>query len=493
METTIIGIVVGLIALLGMVLKTRIHIFPAMIITALIIGLFGGMEPNALTKALTSGFGGTLSSIGLIIGFGVMMGACFEVSGAAKRMARTFIKIFGKGREDLALGFTGVLVSIPVFCDSAYVLLQSLVRAISANTGKSMVGLGSALAIGLLITHAMVPPTPGPVGVAALLGVDLGSYMVWGLIVAIPMMMGTLFYTRRMGKKYYRVPGENNTWITEPKMFAGVKDMSADEESKLPSNFLSFAPILMPIALILTRTMVGKLPEGEEATAVYNLIQLVGHPVIAVGIGLLVALYGLTRHIPRKEIIESMESGVSATGIILLVTGAGGAMGAVLRASGAGDVIAEGIASTGLPPILIPLAIASLLRLAQGSATVAMITAATITAPMVPGLGLEPVFAALACAVGAIGFSHFNDSYFHVVNRTLGVDDTRAQMEIWCVTAMIAWAVGATMVTLLNLLFGSGGTLFDLLIPVATLAGLLIWSNKQGDKTPATDAQAEAA
>ncbi|QIZ77643.1 GntP family permease [Ferrimonas lipolytica] len=488
METTIIGIVAGLIALLAMVLKTRIHIFPAMIITALIIGLFGGMDPNALTKALTSGFGGTLSSIGLIIGFGVMMGSCFEVSGAAKRMARTFIKIFGKGREDIALGFTGVLVSIPVFCDSAYVLLQSLVRAISANTGKSVVGLGSTLAIGLLITHAMVPPTPGPVGVAALLGVDLGAYMVWGLIVAIPMMLGTIFYTRRMGQKYYRVPGKDGEWISEPAMFRGVKEMSSEEEAKLPSNLLSFAPILMPIALILTRTLMGKLPEGEEASFLYNLIQLVGHPVIAVGLGLLVALYGLTRHIPREQIITSMESGVSSTGIILLVTGAGGAMGAVLRASGAGDTIADAIASTGLPPILIPLAIASLLRLAQGSATVAMITAATITAPMVPGLGLEPVFVALACAVGAIGFSHFNDSYFHVVNRTLGVDETKAQMEIWCVTAMIAWAIGATMVTALNLAFGSAGTIFDLVIPMLTLAGLLVWISKQDtEELPATE------
>ncbi|WP_028115139.1 GntP family permease [Ferrimonas senticii] len=484
METTIIGVVVGMLALLGMVLKTRIHIFLAMVITAVIIGLFGGMDPNALTNALTSGFGGTLSSIGLIIGFGVMMGACFEVSGAAKRMARTFIKIFGKGREDLALGFTGILVSIPVFCDSAYVLLQSLVRAISANTGKSMVGLGSALAIGLLITHALVPPTPGPVGVAALLGVDLGAYMVWGLIVAIPMMLGTMYYTRRMGEKYYRVPAQDGSWITEPKMFAGVKDMTAEDESKLPSNFLSFAPILLPIILILAKTLVGPLPEGETASLAYNALQLAGHPVIAVGIGMLVALYGLTRHIPRQEIIASMEHGVSATGIILLVTGAGGAMGAVLRASGAGDTIAEGIAATGLPPILIPLVISSLLRLAQGSATVAMITAATITAPMVPGLGLDPVFVALACAVGAIGFSHFNDSYFHVVNRTLGVDDTAAQMEIWCVTAMIAWGVGALMVTALNLVFGSAGTLFDLVLPLITLAIIVMWSKKQGKVAP---------
>ncbi|MBY5990915.1 GntP family permease [Ferrimonas balearica] len=490
METTIIGVVAGLVALLAMVLKTRIHIFPAMIITALIIGLFAGMQPNDLTAALTSGFGGTLSSIGLIIGFGVMMGACFEVSGAAKRMARTFIKIFGKGREDIALGFTGVLVSIPVFCDSAYVLLQSLVRAISQNIGKSMVGLGATLAIGLLITHAMVPPTPGPVGVAALLGVDLGSYMVWGLLVAIPMMLGTIFYTRRMGEKYYRVPGENGEWITEPTLFKGVKEMSAEEEAKLPSNFLSFAPILLPIALILIRTLVGGPAEGQDPTLMHNVIDLVGHPVIAVGIGLLIALYGLTAKMPREQVIQSMESGVSATGIILLVTGAGGAMGAVLRASGAGDVIAEGIAATGLPPILVPLAIASLLRLAQGSATVAMITAATITAPMVAGLGLEPVFVALACAVGAIGFSHFNDSYFHVVTRTLGVDDTKAQMEIWCVTAMIAWAIGATMVTVLNLLFGSAGTLFDVIIPVATLAGLLVYIKKQGMEADVAPAKA---
>lgn len=178
MDAALIGIILGIVAMMVMIIKTRIPVALAMIIASIIMGLFAGMAPTDLVNAIKAGFGGVLGGIGLIIAFGVIMGACFERSGAAVRMAKTFVKLCGKGREDVALGFTGVLVAIPVFCDSAYIILHSLVRAISRNTGKSAVGLGVTLALGLLITHAMVPPTPGPVAVAGILNVDLGVYML---------------------------------------------------------------------------------------------------------------------------------------------------------------------------------------------------------------------------------------------------------------------------------------------------------------------------
>lgn len=478
MDTALIGIVIGIIAMMVMIIKTRIPVALAMVIASIIMGLFAGMVPTELINAIKAGFGGVLGGIGLIIAFGVIMGACFERSGAAVRMAKTFVKLCGKGREDVALGLTGVLVAIPVFCDSAYIILHSLVRAISRNTGKSAVGLGVTLALGLLITHALVPPTPGPVAVAGILGVDLGIYMLWGLIVSIPMMLLSLIYIRKVGKAYYRIPN-GDQWITSQADWANLEKVQEADERKLPSNFLSFGPILIPIALILADTIIGK---GESMF--HLLLSLIGNPVVAVGIGVLMALYGLTRHIERKDMVGSMDDSLATTGLILVVTGCGGAMGAVLKASGAGPQVAEAIASSGIPPLLVPLAIASMLRLIQGSATASMMVAATMTLPLVETLGLDPIFVALACAVGPVGFSHLNDSYFHIISRTLGITELADQLKIWTVTSTIAWAIGASLVMLLNLIFGKGGTIVDPITPFAILAAILVWmkmKEQQGD------------
>ncbi|MED5502901.1 MAG: GntP family permease, partial [Pseudomonadota bacterium] len=344
MDGALIGIVIGILAMMGMIIKTRIPVALAMVIASIIMGLFAGMAPTELIDAIKAGFGGVLGGIGLIIAFGVIMGACFERSGAAVRMAKTFVKICGKGREDLALGFTGVLVAIPVFCDSAYIILHSLVRAISRDTGKSAVGLGVTLALGLLITHALVPPTPGPVAVAGILGVDLGEYMLWGLMVSVPMMLLSMIYIRRVGNEYYRVPNGDG-WITNQADWANLEKVEATDDKELPSNFLSFGPILVPIALILINTLVGS---GD--TFLHTALSLLGNPVVAVGLGVLMALYGLTRNIDRKDMVGSMDDALSTTGLILVVTGCGGAMGAVLKASGAGPQVAEAIASSGIPP-----------------------------------------------------------------------------------------------------------------------------------------------
>jgi GntP family gluconate:H+ symporter len=469
MDGALIGIIVGIIAMMLMIIKTRIPVALAMVIASLIMGLFAGMAPTDLVNAIKAGFGGVLGGIGLIIAFGVIMGACFERSGAAVRMAKTFVKLCGKGREDLALGFTGVVVAIPVFCDSAYIILHSLVRAISRDTGKSAVGLGVTLALGLLITHALVPPTPGPVAVAGILGVNLGEYMLWGLLVSIPMMLLSMFYIRRVGNEYYRVPN-GEAWITSSAEWANLDKVQAADERTLPSNFLSFGPILIPIALILIDTLFGAGDSFFHLT-----IQLIGNPVVAVGLGVLMALYGLTRNIERKDMIGSMDDALSTTGLILVVTGCGGAMGAVLKASGAGPQVAEVIASSGIPPLLVPLAIASMLRLIQGSATASMMVAATMTLPLVETLGLDPIFVALACAVGPVGFSHLNDSYFHIINRTLGITELADQLRIWSVTSTVAWAIGASIIMMLNLIFGKGGTWIDPIVPIVILAAIMFW------------------
>lgn len=448
----IFALVISIFILIFLIMKTKIHAFLALIIAAALTGILGGMPSTSVINSITKGFGNTLGSIGIIIGFGVMMGEIFEFSGAAKRMAKTFIKTLGKGREELALAITGFIVSIPIFCDSGFVILSPLAKAISSKTKKSVITLGVSLALGLVITHSLVPPTPGPVGVAGLFGVSVGSLILWGLLMGFPMMLIGLIYARYIGKQIYQIPSEDGEGFVRLNGSQAITNYEDDkDDEKLPSAFMSFAPIIVPIILILIQTISAVL---KVQGAISYVINFLGSPVIAVGIGLIIAIYGLTGKVDRKEVINQMENGIKAAGIIILVTGGGGALGMVLRDSGAGDYIAKLIAQTPLPAILLPFVIASLIRLIQGSGTVAMITAASITAPMLATLNVNPVFAALAACTGALLFSYFNDSYFWVVTRILGVKEAKEQIRVWSFTTTIAWAVGLVELLILNAFFG---------------------------------------
>jgi GntP family gluconate:H+ symporter len=448
----IVGLVIGIAALIFLIMKTKIHPFLALIATAALIGLIGGVPIDKINGIIVKGFGNTLGSIGIIIGFGVMMGQIFEVSGAAEKMAKTFLKTLGKKREELALALTGFIVSIPIFCDSGFVILSPLAKAISKKTKKSVISLGISLAVGLVITHSLVPPTPGPVGVAGLFNVGVGSLILWGIVLAIPMTFAGMAYAKWLGKRIYQLPGEEaDEWVRLPYQEPVTEFGDMEDDRKLPSAFMSFAPIVAPIILILLNTVLTALKTPGDFA---NIIKFIGTPIIAVGIGLIIAIYGLTMKTPRKVTLEEMEKGIKTAGIIILVTGGGGALGQILRDSGAGDYIAGLIAKTSLPAILLPFIVASLVRLIQGSGTVAMITAASITAPIIATLNVNPVFAALAACIGSLLFSYFNDSYYWVVNRLLGVQEAKEQIQVWSYTTTIVWAVGIVELLIINGIFG---------------------------------------
>ena len=450
----LIGLGLGITLLIFMMLKTKMHPFLAMIISASITGLVGGMPAGDVVNSITTGFGNTLGSIGIIIGFGVMMGEIFEVSGAAKKMAQIFVEKLGKGREELALAITGFLVSIPIFCDSGFVILSPLAKSISRNTKKSVISLGLSLAIGLVITHTLVPPTPGPVGVAGIYGANVGTTLLLGIVCAIPMTLVGLAYAKYIGQKQYKVPGEDGeSYLSSEDLGAMAHDEVAatlidSEEEVLPSAFMSFMPIFAPIILILLKTVTTQM--GLEGGYI-EVINFLGAPVIAVGLGLIIAIYGLGKGQDKKEITNTMEKGIKSAGVIMLVTGAGGALGMIIRDSGAGDYIAGLIANTALPAVIIPFAISSIVRLIQGSGTVAMTTAASVTAPMMATLGLSPELAVLSACMGSLVFSHFNDSYFWVVNRTLGVTEVKEQLRGYSVASTIVWAVGFVELMILNM------------------------------------------
>lgn len=445
----LIGLLIGLIVLILLILKSKIHVFAALIIAAVIIGIVGGLDPNATVQAISDGFGGTLGNIGIIIGFGIMMGQMFEISGAAERMAKTFLKMFGKGKEELAMALTGFLVSIPIFCDSGFVILSPLAKALSRKTKKSIVSLSIALAAGLVITHSLIPPTPGPLGVAGTFGVDVGNFILLGIVIALPMAIATMLYGKYLGKKIYQLPNETGDAWERPPYQGPVYDLDSKEDNKnLPSAFLTFLPIMLPIILILFNTVLSAL---ELTTGFYGVLIFLGKPIIAVGIGLIIAIYTLSGKMSTKEVINKLEESIKSAGVIILVTGGGGALGQVLKVAGVGEYIANGIAATNIPVILLPFIIATLVRFVQGSGTVAMITAAGITAPIVEAAGGNMLLGAFAACIGSLFFSYFNDSFYWVVNRLSGVTDTKEQIRVWSVTTTIAWAVGLVEILILNI------------------------------------------
>ena len=445
----LIGLGIGLAVLIFLILKTKVHVFVALLIAAVIVGVVGGLGTNATVDAITAGFGSTLGNIGIIIGLGIMMGQMFEISGAAEKMARTFLKLFGKGKEEAALTLTGFLVSIPIFCDSGFVILSPLAKALSRQTKKSMTGLGVALASGLVITHSLVPPTPGPLGVAGTFGVDVGKFILLGIGIAFPMAIATMLYSKYIGKKIYQLPNEAGDGWERPSYQKPVYDVVSDEKGRnLPPAFLAFLPILLPIVLILFNTVLSalKLTDGF-----YSVLIFLGKPIIAVGIGLLISIYTLTYRKDRKLVIKELEDSMKAAGIIIFVTGGGGALGQVLKAAGVGDYIASGIAATSIPVILLPFIIATLVRFVQGSGTVAMVTAAGICAPIVEAAGGNMLLGAFAACVGSLFFSYFNDSFYWVVNRLSGITETKEQIRVWSVTTTIAWAIGLVELLILNI------------------------------------------
>lgn len=452
----IISLIIGLALLVGLIMKTKIHTFLALIITAIFIGISGGMKLEDVIASVSGGFGTTLGSIGIIIGFGVMMGRVFEISNAAKRMALTFIKIFGKGKEDVAMAITGFLVSIPIFCDSGFVVLFPIAKALSETTKKSVITLGLALAAGLVITHTMVPPTPGPVGAAGIYGANVGEVILWGLIIAIPMVIVALLYARWYGEKIYQISDSQGNWI-RPKKDTSINDYKYELESSqnMPSTINAFIPILVPIILILINTIVSTLSKtrGLEIIGIYSILSFLGMPIVAVGVGLIIAIITLTKGIPREKVTRELEVGIQAAGIIILVTGGGGALGRVLTDSGVGNQIAEQIAKMNITPLLLPFIISTIIRFIQGSGTVAMLTSASISAPIVLALGVNPVFATLSSCVGSVFFSYFNDSMFWVVNRSLGLSNAKEQLKGYSIITTIAWAIGFVTIVILNLIF----------------------------------------
>ncbi|MDN5797885.1 MAG: GntP family permease [Intrasporangium sp.] len=457
--SAIVGLGVAIAVLVVLVLRTKVHALLALIVAASIAGLSAGMAPADAIASITSGFGSTLATIGLVVGFGVMMGRLLEVSGAAEKLAISFLRWLGSKKEEWALAGAGYIISIPIFVDSAFVILQPLVKSLSRTANRSFLTLGIALAGGMVLTHHAVPPTPGPLGAAGIFGVGIGDMILYGVLLTIPALFTVTIYARVMGPKIEAmIERDTGEALATEDAFAEFSKLAEDREVELPSLFMSMLPILAPIVLIFLNTGVAALATANPDAIPQFLVDtsaFIGNPVIAIGIGVLLALYGVARKLSRHDALAEMEKGIDTAGIILLVTGAGGALGAVLRDSGVGQYIGEWVSGLPLPVIMIPFLIATMVRLVQGSGTVAIITSASLSAPILAQIpDVNMVLAAQASALGAMVFSYFNDSLFWVVNRMLGVKTVKHQILTWSMPTTVAWATSLVTILVADVLVG---------------------------------------
>lgn len=428
--------VAAILALLVLIVKFRFQPFLALILVSLAAGLGIGMAPQDLIDFVVKSMGGTLGFVALIIGLGSMFGEILRVSGGSERLALTLIDRCSDRMVPWALGMTGFLVSIAVFIDVAIIILVPLIYGISRRTGRSLLYYGIPLCAGLSVTHTFLPPTPGPIATASILGADLGWVIIWGTIAGLPAMAvaGPLF-----GKFI-----SSRIFVPVPEYMVHGDSKFDEDPAKLPGFTGVVMVLLLPLLLILGNTSAELLlPEGN---AFRSLMMFIGNPILALLVTVLVSYwcFGVRRGYSRDELQKIATKALEPAGIIILITGAGGVFGKVLVESGIGKILAESMQSLSIPLVLFAFTTSAVMRISQGSGTVAMITGASLTAPVATLMGVNEQMMALlviAIACGGAAFSHVNDSGFWMANRYFGmsVSDT---LKSWTVMKTIVGLTG---------------------------------------------------
>ncbi len=408
----LLGASIALIVLMTTYL--RLHPFAALLVAAFFFGVLEGMPLGEILTAVNEGFGQTVGSIGIVIIAGTIIGTFLHHSGGAMRLASGFVRIAGRQRVPVAMGAVGYVVSMPVFCDSGFVLLSPINRALAAKAGVSLASCAVALSLGLYATHTMVPPTPGPVAAAGIIGADLGIVIGVGVLISIVSLSAGLVFAYRYASRI-ELPNPG---------VEGEHDGTLDETA--PTAMKSMFPIALPIVLIVGST-VAELParpfgDGTLAAA----LSFLGQPAIALSLGVVAALT-----LPQKLTTRMLSSSgwfgeaIKSAAVIIVITGAGGAFGRVLQTSGIGANLGADFFNQSAG-IMVPFLIAAAIKTAQGSSTVAMITTAGIVSPLLGTLGLDTelakALAVVALGAGSMVVSHANDSYFWVVTQFSGMN-----------------------------------------------------------------------
>lgn len=412
-------IFIAIIFIIYSTAKWKLHPFISLLLAAYGVAMAAGMPFKFIGTVIASGFGGLMTNIGLVIVFGTIIGTIMEKSGAALKMAEVILNIVGEKRSPLAMSIIGYITSIPVFCDSGFVILTPLNKALAKRAKMPLATMAIALSTGLYATHTLVPPTPGPIAAAGNVGADLGLVILIGMIISIPAAAIGLWWAYRVGKDI-SIEGEGEG-LSYDEIKAQFK--------KLPNAWLSFAPIVVPILLIAIASVVNYV---KYTGSLSGLLIFLGFPTNALMIGVLLSFLLMPKH-DEETLTKWIGNGIKDSAIILLITGAGGALGSVLANTPIADYIktfATGSSVTGVFTLLLAFVISALLKTAQGSSTVALVTTSSLMASMLSQLGIvtpiQLVLIVMAIGAGAMTVSHVNDSYFWVVSQFSGMKVTDA-------------------------------------------------------------------
>lgn len=439
------AIFVGISLLLTLILRFKVQAFLSLLIASITVGIIAGISPNYIIETMQTGMASTLGFVAMVVGLGAMFGAILEFSGGAETLANFLLKKFGEKNASWALMLTGFFIAIPVFFDVAFIILIPLLYSLQRRTKKSLLLYAIPLLAGLAITHSFIPPTPGPVAVADILKADLGWVILVGFIVGVPtaIVSGPLF-GKYISKKIH---------INAPDLISLV-----NKTVNSPTVGSIMAIIGVPIILIIVNTLLATIhtSEGSFLHTLKPWLKMIGHPFSALIIANLLAWYflgirrGCTKEILSKITTKSMEP----AGIIILLTGAGGVFKQMLINTGIGKMLADQIASSGISLVVLSFIIAALVRILQGSATVAMITAAGVVAPLITesASDIYKAFMVISIAAGASILSHVNDSGFWLVSKYVGLDEKQT-FRSWTVMTVLLSLTGFTTVLVLSVFF----------------------------------------
>jgi len=436
---SLIALSVGIVLIVLLTTRFKLHAFFALITACFVVGLGLGMPLSDVLATTKTGFGNIIGALGLIIVFGTALGIVLEYTGATLVLANSILRITGQRRAASAMNITGYVVGLPIFCDSGYIVLSSLNKNLAKRTGTAMALMAGSLASGLYAVHCLIPPHPGAAAATATLSADFGLVVLYGMLVAVPTAYIGLVWSKYASKSLQ-------------KETAGGSDEAEDETvvKKLPSVWLSLLPIVVPIVLIGVRSF---MQVGETSSFIAKAFYNIGAPEIALAIGVLLAIAG-KRDWKMEDLNTLMRQAVEKAGDILLIIGAGGAFGALIAQANIAQHLSGDSAISGMG-LMFPFLLAAILKTAQGSSSVAIITTATMVLPMLPSLGLDSeaarVFTVLAMGAGSMMVSHANDSYFWVISRFSGVG-MPMMLRVFTVATLLMGTVAMAVIYLLYFL-----------------------------------------
>jgi GntP family gluconate:H+ symporter len=421
----LVGLAGCVVLLMLLIARWKWHVFLALLLPILLFGVLPGIQRNNFIEAFEQGFGNTLGKIGIVIVLGSIIAEALRHTGAIKVITRSMVRLVGAQRMPIALTLTGFILGVAIFSDVAYVILNPLVHSAAHAMGVGMGTMSIGLVGALQLTHAIVPPTPGPLAAAALLGADIGTTIIFGSIAClVGSLAGWAWGQFIAGPRIATQPADE---------FKDRGFLEAADDERLPSTLSSYAPIVVPVALISAQS-VARLAL-DEGHLVRQILGYVGWPAVALTIGLWLAYRNIGREESRTEKVNQwVREGLKTSAMILVVTGLGGSLSAILKGTPAVEFVADLFASYGLPSILLPFIIGVIGNMLTGSTTVGVITAASLVAPMLGPLGLSPEAAMLSGASGSVIIKYVNSSYFWVCTSLSTLDVKEALLGYGGVT-----------------------------------------------------------